>query len=99
MSLKIKKPVIEKKVEQKKIQNSKPIIEKKLNKKVVDIKNLKLSKEVFKEQIIKENNSIQDKTLENFLSQKEPINREILNELEKLYGEEYKTLQKFKKPI
>ena len=35
--------------------------------------------------------TIQDKTLENFLNQKEPVNKEILSELEKLYGKEYKS--------
>lgn len=35
--------------------------------------------------------------MENFLSQKEPINKEILSELEKLYGEEYKTFTKVQK--
>ena len=95
----VKKPVIEKKVEQKQVQNSKPIIEKKTEqKKVVDIEKSKnFQKEVLKEQIVREENSIQNKTLENFLSQKEPINREILNELEKLYGEEYNTFTKVQK--
>ncbi len=95
----VKKPVIEKKVEQKQVQNSKPIIEKKTEqKKVIDIEKSKnFQKEVLKEQIVREENSIQNKTLENFLSQKEPINREILNELEKLYGEEYNTFTKVQK--
>ena len=81
----VKKPVIEKKVEQKQVQNSKPIIEKKTEqKKVVDIEKSKnFQKEVLKEQIVREENSIQNKTLENFLSQKEPINRVYW----KIYGD------------
>ncbi len=55
--------------------------------KKVDIQKAKeLQKIVLNEQIVDKNSSIQDKTLENFLSQKEPVNKEILNELEKLYG-------------
>lgn len=49
------------------------------------------------ENILKETTTLQDKTLENFLSQKEPINKEILSELEKLYGAEYKTFTKVQK--
>ena len=41
--------------------------------------------------------SIQEKTLENFLSQKEPVNKEILSELQKLYGSEYETFTKVQK--
>ncbi|EFU69506.1 TonB family domain protein [Aliarcobacter butzleri JV22] len=47
--------------------------------------------------ILKETNALQEKTLEDFLSQKEPINKNILNELEKLYGEEYKNFTKVQK--
>ena len=57
----------------------------------------KFQENVLKEQIVNKENSIQEKTLENFLSQKEPINKEILNELEKLYGEEYDTFTKIQK--
>ena len=56
-----------------------------------------LQKTVLNEQIVNKNDSIQDKTLENFLSQKEPVNKEILNELQKLYGEEYDKFTKVQK--
>ncbi|MDD3009570.1 MAG: TonB family protein [Arcobacter sp.] len=57
----------------------------------------KLQDNLLKEQIVKNENSLQEKTLENFLSQKEPVNKEILTELEKLYGEEYQTFTKVQK--
>ena len=56
-----------------------------------------LQKTVLNEQIVDKSSSIQDKTLENFLSQKEPVNKEILNELEKLYGKEYDKFTKIQK--
>ncbi len=66
--------------------------------KKVDIQKAKeLQKIVLNEQIVDKNSSIQDKTLENFLSQKEPVNKEILNELEKLYGSEYDKFTKIQK--
>ncbi|HRM35217.1 MAG TPA: energy transducer TonB, partial [Aliarcobacter cryaerophilus] len=40
-------------------------------------------------EILKESSNLQDNTLEKFLSQKTPINQEVLNELQKLYGKEY----------
>ena len=56
-----------------------------------------LQKTVLNDQIVDKSSSIQDKTLENFLSQKEPVNKEILNELEKLYGKEYDKFTKIQK--
>jgi periplasmic protein TonB len=67
-------------------------------KKQIDIAQSKnFQEKVLKDQIVKKDNSLQNSVLENFLSQKEPINKEILNELEKLYGEEYKTFTKVQK--
>lgn len=86
----IEKIVKEKKVESKKVEN-KPIEK-------VDIeKAKKLQFDVLSDQIVNKGNSIQEKTLENFLSQKDPINKEVLNELQKLYGEEYDSLTKIQK--
>ena len=85
---------IEKSIEKKTVQN------KSIDKKTADVnieKAKKFQENVLKEQIVNKENSIQEKTLENFLSQKEPINKEILNELEKLYGEEYDTFTKIQK--
>ncbi len=84
----IKKEIIQKKEVEKKVENSKK----------VDIqKSKELQKNILNEQILDKKESIQDKTLEDFLSQKEPVNKEILNELEKLYGEEYETFTKVQK--
>ncbi|MDY3201541.1 MAG: TonB family protein [Arcobacter sp.] len=101
---KIEKPQITKKVEtvKKEIKENKSTpkkIDKKVErKKEIDIeKSKKFQKSILQEQIVKENNSLQEKTLENFLSQKEPINKEILNELERLYGEEYQNFTKVQK--
>ena len=94
------KPIVEQKF-QKKIET--PQIKKEVSKKIeynqkIDIeKSKELQKTILNEQIVNKNNSIQDKTLENFLSQKEPVNKDILNELQKLYGEEYDKFTKIQK--
>lgn len=109
-NIEIEKPKIE---EKKEIKPEKPIekpIEKKIEKpiekqKLLEQKNvkndLKQAKEfqnkILKEHVIENKPTIQEKTLENFLSQKEPVNKTILSELEKLYGKEYQnftTVQK-----
>lgn len=99
-------PIIEKKIEASKIQKEvvkkespKKEIEKKVenNKKIDFDKSKELQNKIINEQIVNKKESIQDKTLENFLSQKEPVNKEILNELQKLYGEEYDKFTKVQK--
>ena len=99
-------PIIEKKIETPKIQKEvvkkespKKEIEKKVenNKKIDFDKSKELQNKIINEQIVNKKESIQDKTLENFLSQKEPVNKEILNELQKLYGEEYDKFTKVQK--
>jgi protein TonB len=108
VKLKKNEPIIEKietekfieKPIQKVIEKTQPIkkVVPKENKPKVDMQKAKnLQENILKEQIVNKETSIQNKTLENFLSQKEPINQEILNELEKLYGEEYKTFTKVQK--
>lgn len=93
----VEKIIKEKKIEAKKVEN-KPIIKEIKPVEKVDIeKAKKLQFNVLSDQIINKENSIQEKTLENFLSQKEPINKEVLNELQKLYGEEYENLTKVQK--
>ena len=74
-------------------------VEKKIEeKKQINIQESKdFQEKIVKEQIVNKNNSLQNSILEDFLSQKEPINKEILNELEKLYGEEYQTFTKVQK--
>ena len=96
------KPIIEKKVELPEIQKEvvvKKEIQKKVenNKKIDFEKSKELQKKVLNEQIVNKKESLQDKTLEDFLSQKQPINKEILNELQKLYGEEYDKFTKVQK--
>jgi len=56
-----------------------------------------LQNTILKEQVIENQKTIQDKTLESFLSQKELINKEVLNELQELYGKEYDNLTKVQK--
>ena len=96
------KPIIEKKVELPEIQKEvvvKKEIQKKVenNKKIDFEKSKELQKKVLNEQIVNKKESLQDKTLEDFLSQKQPINKEHLNELQKLYGEEYDKFTKVQK--
>jgi len=96
------KPIIEKKVELPEIQKEvvvKKEIQKKVenNKKIDFEKSKELQKKVLNEQIVNKKESLQDKTLEDFLSQKQPINKEILNALVKLYGEEYDKFTKVQK--
>ena len=74
-----------------KVSDLKPIIKKE------NIKAKEFQEKVIKEQIVNKNDSLQNSILENFLSQKEPINKEILRELEKLYGEEYQSFTKVQK--
>jgi len=56
-----------------------------------------LQNKILKEQTIENQETIQDKTLESFLSQKDLINKEILNELQELYGKEYDNFTKVQK--
>ena len=105
----ISEKIIEKQPEQKIEKKTEKIVEIKKPKnepikKIVEIpkkeniqKAKELQKTVLTEQIVDKSSSIQDKTLENFLSQKEPVNKEILNELEKLYGKEYNKFTKIQK--
>ncbi|MBP7770284.1 MAG: energy transducer TonB [Aliarcobacter sp.] len=86
----IKEQIVKKSVENK-TNNSKPII------KNENIKAKNFQEKVIKEQIVNKNNSLQNSILEDFLSQKEPINKDILNELEKLYGKEYHSFTKVQK--
>ncbi len=90
--------VVEKKVEkviENKIEKPKNIEQKP---KKDEIKKAKeFQNRVLKEQIVENKPTIQDKTLENFLNQKEPVDKKILTELEKLYGQEYDTFTKVQK--
>jgi periplasmic protein TonB len=86
------------KIKENKIAEAKKIEKKIEQKKQVDVEKSKnFQEKVVKEQIVNKNNSLQNSILEDFLSQKEPINKEILNELEKLYGEEYQSFTKIQK--
>jgi protein TonB len=92
-----------KKVE-KKIEKPKPIVKPKPKptpKKYVKAKEIQKAKEfqkkVLKEQVVDEKPTIEEKTLEDFLSQKEPVDKKILNKLERLYGREYQNFTKVQK--
>ena len=93
---------VEKKIEipktQKEITTKKEIVKKVEIPKKIDIeKSKQLQNKILNEQVVENKGSIQEKTLENFLSQKEPVNKEILSELQKLYGSEYETFTKVQK--
>ena len=95
----IKKPAIKKTIVKKKSQRE---ITKTLPKKYIKTKKTvtyqkKRTKKAVTAKKIQKRKTIQEKTLENFLSQKEPINNEILNELQRLYGREYQTFTKVQK--
>jgi len=97
---KVEEPKIEKNIEKPIIQEPK-IVEKKptipqIPKPKKPQKEIKEAKK-FQKEILKESSKLQDSTLEKFLSQKTHINREILNELEQLYGKEYDTFTKVQK--
>lgn len=97
------KSVVEKKVEQKiekvspkktkEIDSPKVVTKDTNSKKQIDINN---AKKVQKD-ILKESSKFQENTLEKFLSQKSPINQEVLNELQQLYGKEYDNFTKVQK--
>ncbi|WP_193220921.1 TonB family protein [Aliarcobacter butzleri] len=89
-------PKVSEKIIEKQIKLPKNESENKIAQNTKKSADTKQAKEMQKN-ILKETNALQEKTLENFLSQKEPINKNILNELEKLYGEEYKNFTKVQK--
>lgn len=92
---KVQKPI--NKINETKTQRKR--VEKKAEvKKQIDIpQSKKFQEKILKEQIVKKNNSLQNSILEDFLSQKEPIDNEILSELERLYGREYHSFTKVQK--
>lgn len=89
----VSKPI--QKSEVKKESPKKPTenIKKSEAKKQLDIKEAKKSQK----EILKESSKFQERTLEDFLSQKTPINKEVLNELQQLYGKEYDNFTKVQK--
>lgn len=89
----IKEKKVEKKVDPVKIKNKNIQAEKQ----IILEKSKKLQDKIVQEQIVNKNKSLQNSILEDFLSQKEPVNKEILNELEKLYGREYHSFTKVQK--
>ena len=63
-----------------------------------DIEKAKIFQDkIIKEQIVDKEESIQSKTLENFLSQRESVDKKILSEIERLYGREFETFTKVQK--
>ncbi|WP_198306127.1 energy transducer TonB [Arcobacter vandammei] len=93
----IQKPIIKEEKVVKKVEKPKVLeTPKKPVKKEIE-KAKEFQNKVLKEQVVTDKPNIQDKTLENFLSQKEPVNKEVLTELEKLYGKEFDTFTKVQK--
>lgn len=90
---KIKKKVYTKKI--KKVKKVKKIHRKKLKKSIEKAK--QFQNKVIKEQIVKNQKTIQENTLEDFLSQKEPIDKKILSTIQRLYGREYQSFTKIQK--
>uniref|UniRef100_UPI0040488571 energy transducer TonB n=1 Tax=Aliarcobacter sp. TaxID=2321116 RepID=UPI0040488571 len=91
-------PIIEKPKEIIKNENIKKIDKTKIKKDIANIeKSKKLQNNILKEQNVDEDKSLQNTTLENYLAQKEFVSKEILDELEKLYGKEYETFTNIQK--
>jgi protein TonB len=97
----IKKPKV---IKKKKIQRTKKIVKKrpitkKVSKKLVrapkkiSYKKKRLTKVPSKKKI----KALENRTLEDFLSQTEPVNQKVLNEIQRLYGREFETFTKVQK--
>ncbi len=102
--IKASKPKFQKKKQKKELVKTKKIIQKeeiiRKVEKEIQIKNENtetLEDALLGEQKVKNRKTIEQKALENFLSQKEPVNKEILNEINKLYGKEFETFTKVQK--
>lgn len=107
----VKKEPIKKQIKQTKKKKSVKKITKTYPKKYIKIKekvkyqkkrSKKITKDtlqnkILKEQIVNKKTSIQNKTLEDFLSQKEPVNKKVLTQIERLYGREFETFTKVQK--
>ncbi len=97
----VKKVEIIKKSVKKNIKKTtkKRLISKKVSKKLVKVpKKIEYTKKRVNN--IPSNKKVQalkNRTLEDFLSQEEPVNKKILNEIEKLYGVEFETFTKVQK--
>ncbi|QKJ22840.1 energy transducer TonB [Poseidonibacter lekithochrous] len=90
----IKKPIVKKKVKK---QITRTLPKKYIKtKKTVTYQKKRVKKPTPVKQVQKRK-TIQEKTLEDFLSQKEPVNNKVLNELQRLYGREYQTFTKVQK--
>ena len=105
---KIVKKKVTKKLEKKKVSKPKKIqstkkytkpkktkqVRKKPVKKVIK---KSLQDKILKDQIVNKETSIQQKTLEDFLSQKDPVNEKTLSAIERLYGREFQSFTKVQK--
>jgi len=89
---------VKKTIEDKKIEKKRPIT-KKVSKKLVKApkKIIFKKKRVSKVPNKKKMKTLENKTLEDFLSQKEPVNQKVLNEIQRLYGREFETFTKVQK--
>ena len=92
------KKKIKKIVKTKKVIKKRPIT-KKVSKKLIKApKKVNYEKKrVSKVPSKKKMKTLENKTLEDFLSQKEPVNQKVLNEIQRLYGREFETFTKVQK--
>lgn len=108
----IPKEIVKPKVRKPKVIEKRKIVKKKINKpakkrpitKKVVKKLIKAPKKIIydKKRVTKVPNqkklkAIKERTLEDFLSQPEPIDQRILNDIQKLYGKEFETFTKVQK--
>lgn len=93
---KTQKAKIEKKKSIKKKAQVKKTIKRNVKKKELE-KSKKLQNKILKEQIVNKEESIQHKTLEDFLSQSNPKEEKMLSQVERLYGREFDTFTKVQK--
>lgn len=90
---KVQKPKIEKKTKK---SVKKKTVQKKLPKKQLE-KSKKLQNKILKNQIVNKEKSIQNKTLEDFLSQRDSKEEKMTSQVERLYGREFETFTKVQK--
>lgn len=99
VKIKKEKKIIKKEIVKKTKTIKKKNITRKVSKKLIKAPN-KINfekKRVTKVPTKKKIQALENKTLEDFLSQKEPVNQKILNQIQKLYGREFETFTKVQK--
>jgi len=93
----IKKKVVKKKPVNKKQTNYTKKIKPTKKKRVKKVIKQPLQDKILKDQIVNKKSSIQQKTLEDFLSQADPVDKKTLSTIERLYGREFQSFTKVQK--